>query len=365
MAIFSTIDSHGGLAVFKPTKLRTHLLQAREAGFCPERILEGSGVSWADIESLQPLDLETIAGLFDCLARRTPPGFAIRCGNTSKVRNYGIVGFATMSMPTLRAAFEHWSRYYLVSGDPLITSISEEGDQWRMHFEPRCFMSEEAQRFCIESSVAALEPVINELTDAAAATMRIDFSFKQPSSQQAYAGFRTQNIQFNQKTTTYCGRRNDLDRPIPSRDSAVSNLFLRQCDEYIADLTQTRSLSERLEDLMRASVGTMPSLDGMAATLGSSRRSLQRELSSEGITYQELVKRFRMRHAKVLLGEGRMNIKTIAFTLGFKDVGSFRRAFQEWTGQSISECKQSSRGRVVASSGHGLTKPGRASVEVA
>src|ERR1700761_143377 len=151
--------------MFRPSKLRTHLLQAQEVGFHPEEILDGSGVSWSDIESLQPLDLDTIAGLFDYLARRTPADFAIRAGTTSKVRNYGIVGFATMSMPTLRDAFEHWSRYYLVSGDPIITTVSEQGDEWRMHFEPRRPMSTEALRFCIETSVAALEPVIEELTD--------------------------------------------------------------------------------------------------------------------------------------------------------------------------------------------------------
>ena len=62
--------------------------------------------------------------------------------------------------------------------------------------------------------------------------------------------------------------------------------------------------------------------------LGTSCRSLQRELRAEGIGYQELVKRYRIRHAKLLLREKRPNIKAIAYMLGFKDVGSFRRAFR-------------------------------------
>ncbi len=331
--------------MFRPSKLRTHLLQAQEAGHCPHEILEGSGISWGDIESLQPLDLDTIAGLFDYLARRTPPGFAIRAGSTSKVRNYGIVGFATMSMPTLRDAFEHWSRYYLVSGDPIITSVSEHGDEWRMHFEPRCRMSAQAQRFCIETSVAALEPVIEELTDTPAGTLGIDFSSDCPAWSRDYGVFRTRNLRFNQKSTTYHGKRRDLDRPIPSGDSVVSEMFLRQCDEFLAELTNTRSTCERLEDLMRVSVGNIPSLDEMAVALGTSCRSLQRELRVEGIGYQQLVKRYRMRHAKLLLREKRPNIKAIAYMLGFKDVGSFRRAFRGWTGKSVGAWQQSASGR--------------------
>jgi AraC-like DNA-binding protein len=321
--------------MFRPSKLRTHLLQALEAGYHPDEILDGSGISWAEIESLQPLDLETIASLFDYVARRTPPGFGIRAGYTSKVRNYGIVGFATMSMPTLRDAFEHWSRYYLVSGDPIITTVTEQGDEWRMHFEPRCRMSVEAQRFCIETSVAALEPVIEELTDTPAGTLGIDFASDQPFWNRDYGVFRTRNIRFNQKLTTYHGKRRDLDRPIPSGDRVVSEMFLRQCDEFLADLTNTRSVCERLEDLMRASVGNIPSLNEMAVALGTSCRSLQRELRVEGIGYQQLVKRYRMRHAMLLLREKRPNVKAIAYMLGFKDVGSFRRAFRGWTGKSL------------------------------
>jgi AraC-like DNA-binding protein len=321
--------------MFRPSKLRTHLLQAQEAGYHPEEILEGSGIAWGDIESLQPLDLDTIAGLFDYLARRTPADFAIRAGKTSKVRNYGIVGFATMSMPTLRGAFEHWSRYYLVSGDPIITTVSEQGDEWRMHFEPRCRMSAQAQRFCIETSVAALEPVIEELTDMPAGTLGVDFSTDRPARSGDYGVFRTRNIRFNQKSTAYHGRRGDLDRPIPSGDRVVSEMFLRQCDEFLAQLTSSRSVCERLEDLMRASVGNMPSLDEMAVALGTSGRSLQRELREQGIGYQQLVKRHRTLHAKLLLREKRPNIKAIAYMLGFKDVGSFRRAFRGWTGQSV------------------------------
>jgi AraC-like DNA-binding protein len=336
--------------MFRPSKLRTHLLQAEEAGYHPEEILEGSGISWKEIETLRPLDMDTIAGLFDYLARRTPAGFALRAGYISKVRNYGIVGFATMSMPTLRDAFEHWSRYYLVSGDPLITSLSEQGDEWRMHFEPRCRMSPEAQRFCIETSVAALEPVIEELTDTPAGTLGIDFATAGPSSSRECGVFRTRNLRYGQKSTTYHGKRRDLDRPIPSGDRVVSEMFLRQCDEFLAELTNTRSVCERLEDLMRASLRGIPSLNEMAVALGTSSRSLQRELRDEGIGYQQLVKRYRIRHAMLLLREKRPNIKAIAFTLGFKDVGSFRRAFRGWTGQSVGAWQKAAKGSARASS---------------
>jgi AraC-like DNA-binding protein len=90
----------------------------------------------------------------------------------------------------------------------------------------------------------------------------------------------------------------------------------------------------------------------MAVALGTSCRSLQRELRVEGIGYQQLVKRYRMRHAKLLLREKRPNIKAIAYMLGFKDVGSFRRAFRGWTGKSVGAWQQTASGRVRPPDAH-------------
>jgi AraC-like DNA-binding protein len=304
-------------------------------GYRPEEILDGSGVAWTEIESLQPVGLDTIARLFDFLARRTHPGFAIAAGHVSTLQIYGVVGAAAMSMPTLRAAFEHWSRYYLVSGDPIVTSISEKDDHWCMHFEPRCLMSSEARRFCIETSVAALEPVIKQLTDATASTLKIDFSSNRPLREEDYRVFGTDNIRFNRRSTTYFGRRSDLDRPIPLRDGRAGEVFLRHCDEYLATLTSSSSIRDRLDNLMCVSVGSIPSLEQMAKAMDLSIRSLQRELRAQQLSYQELVRRYRLRQAKMLLREKRPVIKDVAYQLGFKDVGSFRRAFHSWTGKSV------------------------------
>jgi AraC-like DNA-binding protein len=321
--------------MFKPSKLRTYLMLAMNAGLSPEGILDGSGVSWKSIAALEPLDLETIVGLLDYLAERTPAGFAIASAYSSKVRDYGIVGFATMTMPTLRDALQHWSHYCLIGGDPLITRIVEEGDQWQMIIEPRLYMPEPARRYCLEAAIAAIEPVIEELTGAKANSRRIDFPFDRPARMDAYGLFQTRALYFGRRAAVYYGARTDLDRPIPAGDAAISAYFHRQCDQFLSDLMHDRTLGERLEDLLRESAGHIPTLDEMAVALSMNRRTLQRELRKEGLNYQNIVRQFRMTHAMMLLRERRTHIKTIAFMLGFDDVGSFRRAFQEWTGQSV------------------------------
>lgn len=330
--------------MFKPSnKLRAYLDRACDAGIDPAQILAGSCVDGRAIDSLSSLDPDAAGELFGHLARRTPPGFALGCGGASKIIDFGVVGLAMLSVPTLREAFELWNRYSLVAGQPLVTTISESGDQWRMHFMPQRLMSADAQRFCIEASVAALGPIIEQLTEQPANTLGVDFSFERPASAEQYAVLGTANIRFGRQPSTYYGLRSDLDRKVAAGDREIGEQFRRTCAEYFETLATTRCVSEQLEDLIRTSMGSIPTLDELAARRQTSRRSLQRELAKEGLTYQMLVRRFRERHAIELLDQGQTNIKTIAYMLGFDDVGSFRRAFQDWTGQSISAWKSARR----------------------
>ena len=302
------------------------------------------------IEELKTFDLDTIAVLFDYLARRTPPDFAMKCGYACSIKDFGIVGFAMMSMPTLRDAFQHYIQFGLLLGHPVFSTITEEGDRWRMDFVPRHLMSPDALRFCLEASIAAVEPVIAEMTDAPANTLRIDLSFERPLSTERYDLFGTGHIRYGCHATAYIGRRSDLDRPIRSRNGDLSDIFHQQSDKFLAELMHARSIRDKLEDYLVASAGKLPSLDDMAKALRMSRRSLQRDLRRENLTYQQVVKEFRMRQAMLLLGEDRMNIKTIAYLLGYRDVSSFRRAFQDWTGQSVGQW-QASKARAGSPAG--------------
>jgi AraC-like DNA-binding protein len=325
------------MRVFKPSKLRAYLLRAREHGIPPETILEGGGVSWDEIENLAPLDLDRMSVLFDLLATRTPPGFSIQCGRTCKVGEYGIVGFSMMSMPTLRAAMDQWNRYCLVAGHPIITSTRENGSEWEMHFQLRRSMSPAAERFCIEAAMVGLEATIRELTGEPANARRIDLPYGPPDDMAPFGIFTTSQIRFNRGGAIYYGERSDLDRLIPAHDDQIRSILEGQCAGLLAALNQDQDILERIEDVIHVSSGHLPSLDEIATQLGLSRRSLQRELSNRGINFRDYIRQFRHRQAESLLLEGRFNIKTIAYMLGFKDAGSFRRAFHDWTGRSISE----------------------------
>jgi AraC-like DNA-binding protein len=75
-----------------------------------------------------------------------------------------------------------------------------------------------------------------------------------------------------------------------------------------------------------------PRIDWVAAKLGTTRRSLQRHLGTQGTTFNGLVEDTLFRHAKTLLARNDVPVTDIALRLGYADPAHFTRAFRRWSG---------------------------------
>ncbi len=75
-----------------------------------------------------------------------------------------------------------------------------------------------------------------------------------------------------------------------------------------------------------------PSIARVSGRLGMSRRSLQRRLTEERVTFAEIQQRVLLGKAKEMLAGSDLSINQMAFELGYSDPAHFSRAFQNWVG---------------------------------
>jgi AraC-like DNA-binding protein len=75
-------------------------------------------------------------------------------------------------------------------------------------------------------------------------------------------------------------------------------------------------------------------MSGVARSLATSTRTLQRRLREEGTSYQAARKATRESLARHYLRNGGMSVGQISFLLGYETPTSFYRAFHSWTGQT-------------------------------
>lgn len=83
-----------------------------------------------------------------------------------------------------------------------------------------------------------------------------------------------------------------------------------------------------------------PGVDWGADSAAVSRRTLQRRLAERGLTWERLVDEVRRATACRELARGNLSIREVAERTGYRDSGSFTRAFRRWTGTSPQEFRQ-------------------------
>ena len=75
------------------------------------------------------------------------------------------------------------------------------------------------------------------------------------------------------------------------------------------------------------------SLTEVARVLGTSARTLQRQLCATGRSYSDVVDTARRELAPTLLADPDVKVESVARRLGYADARSFRRACLRWYGK--------------------------------
>ena len=84
-------------------------------------------------------------------------------------------------------------------------------------------------------------------------------------------------------------------------------------------------------------------LTDAAQLLGTTSRTLSRQLRDQGTSFRTLSDQLRSQAAMKYLRETTMTNEHIASALGFVDEANFRHAFQRWTGKTPSEYRRARR----------------------
>jgi AraC-like DNA-binding protein len=69
------------------------------------------------------------------------------------------------------------------------------------------------------------------------------------------------------------------------------------------------------------------------------QRTLGRRLSSEGITFSEVLENLKSDLARRHLADKSLSISQIAWLLGYQEVSAFTHAFKRWTGKTPREAR--------------------------
>lgn len=131
--------------------------------------------------------------------------------------------------------------------------------------------------------------------------------------------------------------RRDLDRPFISYNEELLEILTPALDRSLEEKQRSLSITEMVKWLMKRSLAAgRPDMQVIASELGIGDRTLQRRLTDEGTSFKQLLTDARREKALEYLSDPMLDLKEVAFLLGYEDQNSFFRAFRQWEGDTPS-----------------------------
>jgi len=162
-----------------------------------------------------------------------------------------------------------------------------------------------------------------------------------PAASDQYADFLGVHLQ---KGSGHCVVFSYSDALLPflTSNEGMWAAFEPELRTRLAQLDASVKIGQRVRSaLLEALPGGGVNMEAVARRLGMSRRSLQRHLEYEGLTYKGLLQATRQSLAQHYLAKTNLPAAEISFLLGFDEPNSFFRAFRGWTGQTPDSLRRS------------------------
>ncbi len=270
--------------------------------------------------------------LFDDAARALKSEtVGIEVAQRVPIGGLGMIDYGLCASKTLGEGLRRTARYYGVATQRVKLTLLEEGPTATLHFERRPGLA--FSRQWIEWSFAMFAERIRQTLGVPVAFRDVSFTHAAPASAAGHVKYFGGPVAFG------------AARDAMSFDATLLGLPLKTASESLADVLELKMQSlepeQGADELMRRARSAVLSLldrqdtalDSLAARLGTSRRTLQRELGRRGTSHLQLVDEARRSRARELLESG-ISIANVSDRLAFSEPSAFFRAFRRWTGQT-------------------------------
>lgn len=314
--------------------------QATQLGLDPEPLLAQAKLTWQDLEDPDGrIQARKNIQLWRAvLGAVEDPGLGVRLGSALRTRDIGLVGYTMMHSANLGEALLRLARFGRILADDYPPELHLFAERAEFSLEPLPEQRVTMARLA-DFDLAATLAVLREITGIEIVPKEVHFPYRKPSGgTSVLREFFGSAVRFDQPLIRLIFTRKSLELPIQSADESLGRYLDQLADQALESLAIGGSLAERVERALWAQIKEgRPQLEGVAATLAMSSRTLQRRLREEGTSFVELLDEFRHRFSLLLLEDRELAIYEVAYLLGYSEPSTFYRAFRRWTEQTPQE----------------------------
>jgi AraC-like DNA-binding protein len=269
------------------------------------------------------------------------PALGLRMGQLSRLSQAGLAGITAAQAPTVREAARCLIRFEALYGSNYrgqSSFLEDAQGAWLRFYNAY-------NRFVVDSIIAGWLQQLSALSVDPLHAERIDIEFSEPDYREAYAVLGDCPIQFGAEHNQLRLSLASLAQRNPQHCPSTWRHLLQLCERELEQLTRTRSLRERITQLLGPLLngGREPDLEEVATRLKLPTWTLRRKLAEEGTRFRAILNDTRRDLAMTYIRDTELAFGEIAYLLGFASAEAFQRAFKRWNGQTPGEFRRSHR----------------------
>ena len=276
----------------------------------------------------QRIPYAAMGALFQEAARRTGCAhFGLLCGRVWHLSDLGMVGDLLRNSPTVGRALQTLTVYQHINSEGGLAFLLRRDsvvDLGYAIYHPAVTGAPEIY----DTLMAGGCNFLRELCGVGWTPSEVFFPHSRPLDLNPYQRFFRASLRFDSE---FCALRfplHWLDRPVPGADPER----LRIADREARAAGHGQLLEQVSRALRVLLLHGKSSGNDVAQMLAMHRRTLNRRLKAQGVTFQLVLDEVRFEVAQQLLADTQVAIDDVSAALGYASVSPFMRSFQRWSG---------------------------------
>lgn len=297
---------------------------------------------------IDPTQMVSSSDYYDFFAElvdRDPNGLLLplKIGAAMRSDEYGAFGLAWKSAPTLRGSFKRAERYGHVLGSAETYSLEETTKGFFFNLE-KAGDGCSGMLLSNEASMSAVDTISKEVSSSPFIPMAIHFKHAPRGDTRVYESHFGCPVHFETGRDAVLVSKESIETPNKLGDESIARFLDRHLEQQLSSLKADIDLQQQV----RRSVANLlsegvPKLSRIASELNMGARTLQRRMSEQGYSFQNVVDMAQKDLAQRLLRETDYSLAEVAFLTGFAEQSGFTRAFKRWAGQTPRSYRLSTR----------------------
>ena len=303
-----------------------------ELGHSPEAVLRQAGLPMGLFNQEKILvSTEEFFALYRGIAEASnDPSFGLKLGTEERVERYDPIQIAALTARSFRDAVQRLARYKQLTCPEEIRLV-ERGNECAVQFV-WLLAHEKEPPLLVDLCFAWIVGIGRRGTRRPVNPKRVELQ-RAPAHRELYESHFLCPVKFKANQNALVFSKADTELPFVTYNADLLATIAPQLEAELKQQLAEKNLREQVKGILkRLLAGQRPDIHHVARELHVSTRTLQRHLTEDGATFQQLMEEARRELARHYLLHSSLELNETAYLLGYEDANSFFRAFHKWEG---------------------------------